>query len=61
MEGEMFGANVEICVSDKSLEWITPLLAKWLKINRDYIEENDCKDCLYWYNERASISTFAGA
>jgi len=56
----MFGVESDYFVSDEIL-WIEPILIQWLKINREYLEEYDCDDCLYWYNERASISSVAGA
>lgn len=37
------------------------LLWKWILLNREMIKFWDGKDCPWWYNERASISTFAGA
>lgn len=57
----MFGANTDYSVLNKSLIWIEPILVQWLRIQRDYIEAYDCNDSLYWYNERANVSAFAGA
>ncbi len=42
----------------KSLE---PIIKKWKIIIKTYSNENKNKDALYWYNERATLSTFAGA
>lgn len=38
-----------------------PIINEWFKVHRDYIEEFDFKDSLYWYNERANISALSGA
>lgn len=57
----MFGVNTNYKVKHKSAIWIEPVLAQWLRINRDYIEEMGCLDSLYWYNERANVSALAGA
>ncbi|WP_295455929.1 hypothetical protein [uncultured Thiodictyon sp.] len=57
----MFG--VETCheIHEEKLTWLKPIILQWLRLNRDYIEDCDCRDSLYWYNERANISAFAGA
>lgn len=57
----MFGVDSTYSINDKKLSWLSPILDQWLRINRDYIEEYDCEDSLYWYNERAIISSLAGA
>ncbi|MGP8320861.1 MAG: hypothetical protein ACT6FE_00840 [Methanosarcinaceae archaeon] len=57
----MFGVDSTYSINDKKLSWLSPILDQWLRINRDYIEEYDCEDSLYWYNERANISALAGA
>ena len=46
--------------SDKVLK-ILPVLEEWLNINAEYIELTAGRDCLYMYNERASVSSLAGA
>ncbi len=62
MELKMFGVKAKYKIKkQKDIQWLEPVLIQWLKINRDYIEETDYEDCLYWYNERANVSTFAGA
>ncbi len=55
-----FGAETDYYLEEK-YSWLRPVIVKWLKINRDYIEEHECEDCLYWYTEWASVSSFAGA
>lgn len=37
-----------------------PILQKWISIIKSY-SDSQIGDHLYWYNERASLSTFAGA
>jgi hypothetical protein len=37
-----------------------PVLTEWIKVIRSH-SEFDPSDPLYWYNERASLSTFASA
>lgn len=46
-------------INDESLRWIDSILNIWVDINAEYINQYD--DCLYWYNERADVSTFSGA
>ncbi|HHJ19511.1 MAG TPA: hypothetical protein ENJ84_06745, partial [Gammaproteobacteria bacterium] len=57
----MFGFDVDYIINKKSLYWIEPIIVQWLRVHRDYIEEFDFKDSLYWYNERGNISALAGA
>ncbi len=57
----MFGVKTDYKVKENSIMWIEPVLIQWLKIHREYIEEFSCEDALYWYNERANVSTLAGA
>jgi hypothetical protein len=66
MELTMFGVKATYKIKslktvNKDIQWLEPVLAQWLKIHRDYIEDVDCEDNLYWYNERANVSVFAGA
>ncbi len=56
----MFGLETEV-LCRREVEWLEPVLTQWLRTNRDYLEEYDCEDALYSYNERASIGTLAGA
>ena len=39
----------------------SPILNKWAKSIIRYTKEYDPNDALYWYNERATLSTLAGA
>jgi hypothetical protein len=57
----MFGIESEINIINKKLSWIEPILEQWLRVQRDYLEANDCDDSLFWYNERANIGALAGA
>ncbi len=55
------GFKSEFQFSDKKLKIIRPIIEQWLKLNREFIEDYDYEDCLYGYNERSTISSFAGA
>ncbi len=57
----MSSQGSESKINDKRVEWLSPILKKWISINKEYIEQHESKDCLHWYNERANISAFAGA
>lgn len=57
----MIGQKSEPKINNKRLDWLYPILKNWIVINKDYIEQFESGDCLYWYNERANISAFAGA
>lgn len=37
------------------------VLTSWFTVLSDYAQCCDFDDCIYWYNERASLSSFAGA
>ncbi len=51
----------EIIEIDKKLENLTPIITKWMNLIRRYSNLHKNADTLYWYNERATLSTFAGA
>ena len=55
------GFKAKFKIYDKELKILRPIVEQWLKINREYIEDYDYEDCLYAYNERSTISSFAGA
>jgi len=57
----MSAQGSEFKINDKKVDWLSPILKKWISINKEYIEQYESKDCLHWYNERANISAFAGA
>ena len=57
----MFGFDTKYNFNNKSLNWLEPVIVQWLKIHRDYLEEYDFEDSLYWYNERANVSALAGS
>jgi hypothetical protein len=66
MKLTMFGVDAQyeiksIKKTNKDIQWLEPVLVQWLKIHRDYVEDANFEDCLYWYNERANVSVFAGA
>ncbi|WP_343290880.1 hypothetical protein [Vibrio harveyi] len=59
----LFGVKSEIKVKSRKSHFkkIRPVIEEWLKLNRDYIELAESVDNLYWYNERSTVSTLAGA
>ncbi len=59
----LFGVKAQLVVNNhkKEFKTIRPIFEEWLKLNRDYIELAEQQDNLYWYNERATISSLAGA
>ena len=48
-------------LNNRSLSSLKKILNKWTVIVKDYCDYYDSEDAPYWYGERASISTFAGA
>ena len=46
---------------EKLRRHFSPILEEWTKLICRYTEEYDPKDALYWYNERATLSTLAHA
>jgi hypothetical protein len=49
----------EVHIRNIRLKHLEPLLWKWISINKSYSATFD--DGLYWYNERATLSSLAGA
>lgn len=46
----------------QGLRWLLPVIKGWIKANRRYARMMKGADALYWFNERASVSTLeAGA
>ncbi|POG24522.1 hypothetical protein C2855_05475 [Aeromonas bestiarum] len=60
-EAEMIKNQIEIKVNDQNIAWIRPILQQWAQLHKEFIEQEQYKDCLYWYNERANVSAFSGA
>lgn len=59
----MMGFRTNIILND-TIEEISiwnHIIKQWQKINRDYLEDSNFQDSLYWYNERANISCLAGS
>ncbi|WP_457746288.1 hypothetical protein [Sulfurimonas sp.] len=56
-----FRTNIKINNNRKELLIWCHIFKQWQKINRDYLEDSNFQDSLYWYNERANISCLAGA
>lgn len=50
-----------IQINNTKVQWVTPILEQWVQIHKEYVEQYKFEDCLYWYNERANVSAFAGA
>lgn len=46
---------------NKLLSTLAPVIKQWKVLIEKYSDVNKSKDALYWYNERATLSTFAGA
>ncbi|SRR5260221_9164396 len=40
---------------------LTPVLKKWIQVNKEYVLRSGGKDAPWWYNERASLSPVAAA
>ena len=47
--------------TNKVLQGLTPLLKSWTGVVMDYCRSDQFDDNPWWYNERASLSTLAGA
>jgi len=56
-----FRTNIKINDTIKEILIWNHIIKQWQKINRDYLEDNDFQDSLYWYNERANIGCLAGS
>lgn len=52
--------NSKIDIRTRKLNLLKPLLKEWIKINESFCKINR-DDSLYWFNERATLSTLAGA
>lgn len=50
-----------IKINDAKIRWVAPILEQWICIHAEYVKQYKFEDCLYWYNERANVSAFAGA
>ena len=55
------GFNAEYLIKDDELNILAPMIEQWIKINREYIEEEKYEDALYLYNERSTVGSLAGA
>jgi hypothetical protein len=56
----MYKINTSSGLNIKSLQLLRPVLRKWIQLNNklDWFQEQDAP---WWYNERASVSFYAGA
>lgn len=52
--------NADIDIKYKRLSSLKPVLNEWIKIHESFCKTSK-DDSLYWYNERATLSTLAGA
>jgi len=50
-----------VLINNKKIKALKPILKRWIEINQEYCDAYPAEDCPYWYNERAAISTLAGA
>jgi len=53
--------ELESYVNSGKIRALYPLLKSWINTNLEYLEYFDTPDCSWWYNERATLSTFAAA
>jgi len=51
----------EVMEIDKKLKSLKPIIKTWMNLVRKYSNRHKNEDALYWYNERATLSTLAGA
>lgn len=51
----------EVKIHDQRIFWIAPIIEQWGLLHKEFTEQKQFKDCLYWYNERANVSVFSGA
>lgn len=54
-------AEGKFLIDNKEHDFLIPILNQWLKVNVEYIAENEGGVTHYWFNERANLSAFAGA
>jgi hypothetical protein len=48
-------------INSGSLRVLRPVFVAWFEIMEMYLESFDYKDCQWWYNERATLSSLAAA
>lgn len=53
--------NLESYINSGTIRSLHPILKSWINTNLEYLEYFDIPDCSWWYNERASLSSFAAA
>lgn len=51
----------EMRIHNQQIAWIAPIIEQWGLLHKEFTEQKQYKDCLYWYNERANVSAFSGA
>jgi hypothetical protein len=51
----------EVMKIDKELKGLKPIIKTWMDLIRKYSNRHKNEDALYWYNERATLSTLVGA
>ena len=54
-------ARIEHVKTTREFRGLHPLLTAWVELIQDYCRCDDYDDNPWWYNERASLSTLAGA
>jgi len=52
---------LENYINSGSLRVLRPVLLAWFEVLEKYLESFDYKDCQWWYNERATLSSLAAA
>ena len=49
------------CRTNKTLQGLSPLFQAWIEVLNRSLKSDDYEDVPWWYNERAILSTLAGA
>ena len=53
--------KLESYINSGKIRALHPVFKSWIDTNSEYLKYFDIPDCPWWYNERASLSTFAAA
>ena len=53
--------NIEKYINSGTIRSLHPILVAWLQVAEKYLDYFDNEDSPWWYNERATLSSFAAA
>jgi len=53
--------NIQSYINSGTIRSLHPILTAWLEVIGKYLDCFDNEDCPWWYNERATLSSFAAA